>query len=90
MPITSSPRPRSRSIRNGFTSLTITLAPRCRHTIAMRAPIGPPPRTSTASPAFTSARRTSWVATASGSIMAAWSSPRVSGTWSIRTAGTVQ
>ena len=90
MPITSSPRPRSRSIRYGFTSLTITFAPRWRQTIAMSAPIGPPPRTSTESPSFTSARRTSWVATASGSIMAASSSPSVSGTCSMREAGTVQ
>ncbi len=77
------------STRNGFTSLTTTRAPRCRHTIAMSAPMGPPPKTSTASPAFTSARRTSCVATASGSITAASSSSSDAGTRSRRSVGTV-
>ena len=89
-PITSRPSPRNSSIRYGLTSLTMTRAPRWRDTIAMRAPMGPPPSTSTESPDLTAARRTSCVATASGSIMAAWSSPSEAGTWSIRLASTVQ
>ena len=77
-------------MRNGLTSMTITRAPRWRETSAMRQPMGPPPRTTTASPAFTWARVTSWVAMASGSISAAWSSLSESGTLMSRPVGTAQ
>jgi len=56
----------------------------------MRAPMGPPPKTSTASPGPTLARVTSWVAIANGSITAACSSVREAGTLMMRSVGTAQ
>src|SRR5207247_1639181 len=89
-PTVSRPSAFKISSRWRFTSTTTTRAPRWRLTSAISAPIGPPPKTSTASSRFTAARRTSCVATASGSMSAAWSSPRGSGTLRRRAASTAQ
>ena len=61
----------ARALRVGSSSTTVTSPPKSLATVAMRSPIGPPPRTTTLSPESTSPRRTSWTATATGSIRAA-------------------
>ena len=48
-------------------------APKCRATVAISTPIGPPPMTTTLSPGASSERRTSCTATATGSTSAACS-----------------
>ncbi len=58
--------------------------------MAMSVPMGPPPNTSTASPGFTSARRTSCTAMASGSMSAACSSDSEAGTRMSRFSRTAQ
>jgi hypothetical protein len=55
----SKPRRWTRARRPGSGSTTATSAPNRAATLAIRLPIGPPPRTTTLSPDFTFPRRTS-------------------------------
>ncbi len=75
------PRAAATASRAGLVSLTATCAaPRARATSAQSSPTGPAPVTSTRSPGATSALWAAQTPTDSGSIRAAASSLRLSGT----------